>query len=124
MEHIIEDRPLDLTYLKQMVGDNPEFMIEIFEVFTSQTPIFAAEMNAAALKDDWKTIAGAVHKMKPTFVYIGRDDVMQLAQSIEVDTRNFQNLDTINMRIAQLDRCIEIIYKQLDAAKLTISSKL
>ncbi|GGE40780.1 HPt (histidine-containing phosphotransfer) domain-containing protein [Pedobacter psychrotolerans] len=119
MQEINDNHPLDLSYLISMVGHNPYFIIEIFDTFIEQTPIYLAELdNALALKN-WEDVGNCAHKLKPTFSYVGRDDVKELVMEIEMNARNLV-IDQIPADIARLNVIVQKIYIQLDSAKKDI----
>lgn len=123
MENKRDNRPLDLSYLTEMVGDDPVFMIEIFDTFIEQTPFYVAELEDALSKKDWKRVAHAAHKIKPTFSYIGRTDVKELVQIIETDANKQENVEAIPLKVEQLHQIIDDIYSQLSNAIVEVKTK-
>ncbi|MCZ4244309.1 Hpt domain-containing protein [Pedobacter punctiformis] len=124
MQDIKDNHPLDLSYLINMVGHNPTFMIEVFDTFIDQTPIYLAELDNALSASDWDMVANSVHKIKPTFSYIGRDDIKGFVQGIEHDARNKENVEGIPVRITRLKELLGHVYLQLEEAKKDIQAKL
>jgi len=124
MQNYYDNHPLDLSYLTEMVGHNPEFMIEVFDTFIKQTPFYLAELEDALSVQNWDKVGDCAHKIKPTFTYIGRNDVKDFMQSIEYNARNQINVGQIPADIERLKELLECIYVQLDVAKKDIQLKL
>ncbi|TCD12014.1 Hpt domain-containing protein [Pedobacter frigidisoli] len=119
-----DNHPLDLSYLTEMVGHNPEFMIEIFDTFIEQTPFYLAELEDALSIENWDKVGNCVHKIKPTFSYVGRNDVKDFVQSIENNARNEIAVEQIPADVERLKEILVEIYAQLEVAKKDIQSKL
>lgn len=108
---------LDLSYLREMVGHNPEFIIEILDVFVEQTPIYIAELDLALDAENWVKVGDSVHKIKPTFSYIGRNDLKDFAQLIETNAREGKSVEEIPALVKQLKDDILIVYEQIKETK-------
>lgn len=118
------NEPLDLSYLREMSGDNAEFIIEMIDVFKTQTPIYIAELQKAVDEKDWAKVSSCAHKIKPTFVYVGRDDAKEHMQMIEHDARDLKNVDELPAACAEIVAFAEILDKQLDDARAALEKEL
>lgn len=118
------NEPLDLSYLKEMSGDSAEFIIEMIDLFKSQTPVYIAELQAALKEQDWKKVAGVAHKIKPTFVYVGREDAKASMQLIEDNANSLENLDTLPQACNEISDFTEILYRQIDDARRELEKQL
>jgi len=116
--------PLDLSYLKDMCGDNAEFIIEMIDLFKVQTPVYIAELLQAAEEKDWTKVAASAHKVKPTFVYVGREDARDFMQTIENNARELTNLDSLPEDCAEIASFTEVLYKQLDSTREELEKRL
>ncbi|UKT66102.1 Hpt domain-containing protein [Pedobacter mucosus] len=117
-------QPLNLSYLKEMVGEDPLFMIEVFDTFLEQTPFYLAELEDALANQNWIKVGNCAHKMKPTFSYIGRNDVKDFMQNLENKARNQVNIETIANDVEKLKELLAQIYNQLETAKTEMKSLL
>jgi HPt (histidine-containing phosphotransfer) domain-containing protein len=117
-------QPLDFSYLIEMVGDDPVFLIEFFETFIIQTPIYLAEISDALASENWSKVANCAHKIKPTFSYIGRNDVKEFVQTIEHNARNMISLEKIASDIERLEFLLVQVYDQLEVAKKEMQTRL
>jgi HPt (histidine-containing phosphotransfer) domain-containing protein len=116
--------PLDLSYLREMSGDSIEFMIEMLDMFKQQTPLYVAELEQALEEENWQKVSSSAHKIKPTFAYVGRDDVKNHMQMIEQNARELTGLDKLPQAVAELNRFLLILNKQLDATKIELEKQL
>ncbi|RZK82407.1 MAG: Hpt domain-containing protein [Pedobacter sp.] len=116
--------PLDLSYLREMSGDNPEFIIEMIDLFKSQTPIYLAELEEAVSASDWDKVAATAHKIKPTFTYVGREDAKDHMQDMEQNVREKINVPQLPQAFEEVKAFIKILDRQLDRAKAELQAKL
>ncbi len=123
MQENYDNHPLDLSYLKEMVGHNPEFMVEIFDTFIEQTPIYLAELEEALEAQNWDKVGNCAHKIKPTFSYVGRHDVKDFIQTIEDKARHVNGVEQIPFDLKNLKEIIQQIYEQLEEAKKDLRAK-
>jgi len=114
------NQPLDLSYLREMSGDSSDFMIEMLDAFLKQTPIYLADLERAILAEDWKATAECAHKIKPTFYYIGREDVKEHMQTMERNARELRNIEHIPADFNEVKIFVEILYRQLLEAKAAL----
>jgi len=124
MQDNYDNHPLDLSYLTEMVGHNPEFMIEVFDTFIEQTPFYLAELEDAISRENWDKVGNCAHKIKPTFSYIGRNDVKDFVHTIEHNARNKIAVEQIAVDFERLKAFLVEIYAQLEAARKDIQSKM
>jgi HPt (histidine-containing phosphotransfer) domain-containing protein len=116
--------PLDLSYLSDMSGDSAEFMIEMIDMFKSQTPLYIADLEASIIAQDWEKAAGFAHKIKPTLSYVGREDARGHLQNIENNARQLKDLADMPKAFQEFSDFVTILYRQLDAAKGDLEKRL
>lgn len=116
--------PLDLSYLKDMSGDSAEFMIEMIDMFKEQTPMYMADLEQAVKDGDWTQASGFAHKIKPTFVYVGREDAKEHMQMIEHHARDLKDVDQIPAQFAEINEFVKHLYIQLDQARAELEKRL
>ncbi|MES2829981.1 MAG: Hpt domain-containing protein [Bacteroidota bacterium] len=109
--------PLDLSYLREMSGDSPEFIIEMIDLFKSQTPIYMDELKTAIADQDWDKVAACAHKIKPTFTYVGREDAKDHMQDMEQNAREKINTQQLAGDYQEVNDFTSLLYQQLDLAK-------
>lgn len=116
--------PLDLSYLRDMSGDSAEFMIEMIDMFKSQTPLYIADLEASIVAGEWEKAAGFAHKIKPTLSYVGREDARGHLQYIENSAREQKDLSEMPVALKDFNDFAEILYKQLDEARAELEKRL
>ena len=116
--------PLDLSYLSDMSGDSAEFMIEMIDMFKSQTPLYIADLEASIIAQDWEKAAGYAHKIKPTLSYVGREDARGHLQNIENNARQLKDLADMPKAFQEFSDFVTILYRQLDDAKADLEKRL
>ena len=116
------NEPLDLSYLREMSGDNAEFIIEMIDVFKEQTPLYMADLQDAVSKRDWMRVSGCAHKIKPTFAYLGREDAKEHMQNIEHAARE-ANVDEAEIISAceEIAGFTTVLYRQLEEARAKLA---
>jgi len=117
-------QPLDLSYLRDMSGDSSDFMIEMLDAFLKQTPVYLAELENAIHARDWKATSECAHKIKPTFYYIGREDVKEHMQTIERNARELHDIESIPSDFDEVKSFIDTLYMQLHEAKAELQQSL
>ena len=116
--------PLDLSYLRDMSGDSAEFMIEMIDMFKSQTPLYIADLEASIAAGEWEKAAGFAHKIKPTLSYVGREDARGHLQYIENSAREQKDLSDMPGAFKDFSDFAAILYRQLDEAKAELEKRL
>jgi HPt (histidine-containing phosphotransfer) domain-containing protein len=117
-------KPLDLSYLREMSGDSIEFMIEMLDMFKQQTPLYIEELEEALEEENWQKVSSCAHKIKPTFAYVGRDDVKSHMQMIEQNARELKDIDKLPQAVAELNHFVSLLNKQIDATKIELEKQL
>ena len=116
--------PLDLSYLRDMSGDSAEFMIEMIDMFKQQTPLYMADLERAVFEKNWANVSGFAHKIKPTFVYVGREDAKDHMQMIEQNAKELKNLDHIEADFKAVNDFVQVLYQLLDEARAELEKRL
>lgn len=87
---------ISLAYLKDIADGSQEFMVEMIDIFLHQTPGYLAQLETSIEKKDWTTVAEIAHKVRPTFTFIGVDQLTQIMASIEQKARTGEDLASIS----------------------------
>ncbi|MGM9478424.1 Hpt domain-containing protein [Pedobacter sp. GSP4] len=124
MAHNYDKQALNFSYLIEMVGDSPEVLVEFLETFMAQIPVYLVELDNALLSENWDKLANCAHKIKPTFFYIGRNDVRDFIQSIENKAKNRTALAEISGNIESLKLIYAEVYAQLEKEKASLMASI
>ena len=115
---------LDLSYLKEMSGESADFMIEMLDTLAVQIPLYLDDLLNAVAAKDWKATAGFAHKLKPTFYYVGREDVRDYIQVIENNAKELVNLDRMPDALQEIKQELQHILVQVAKAKDELTQQL
>ncbi len=74
---------INLSYLKRIAEGNDAFVIEMIEMFLNRTPQALDQMNECFQKQNWEELKKIVHRIKPSFAYVGMQDIQTKLASIE-----------------------------------------
>jgi response regulator RpfG family c-di-GMP phosphodiesterase len=85
----------DFTYLRNVSGNNEEFIREMVETFIQTIPPVLIQMNDSVSKKDWEKLSNLAHQIKPSLQLMGmsklRTEVLYIEQSGKTNT-NVQEL--------------------------------
>jgi PAS domain S-box-containing protein len=74
---------VDLKNLREMSGDDSEMLIEMIDIYISQTSLMMDELEQHFKNQDFKQMSMSAHTLKPTYNYVGVQEAFDLADSIE-----------------------------------------
>lgn len=115
---------LDLSYLKEMSGDSAEFMIEMLDTLVEQIPVYLEDLQKAVDAEDWKSASEFAHKVKPTFYYVGREDIRDYVQLIERNAKEGIDVHNIPQALAEIKQELKTILEQVGKAKAELQQQL
>lgn len=115
---------LDLSYLREMSGDSAEFMIEMLDTLVEQIPVYIEDLQRAVDAKDWKAASEFAHKVKPTFYYVGREDVRDFVQVIERNAKEVVNVDAIPSALAEIKAELNVILTQVAKSKAALETQI
>ncbi len=118
LEH--EDAPrsvVDLSYLRTISKDNPEFINEMVSAFLETIPKNVEELNHLTNKRDWAGLAKAVHKIKPSLTMMGLPLAKELALEIEDNTTTVSGRDIVPFQIEEFCRMLKSAIQDLNRIK-------
>ncbi|MXV15384.1 Hpt domain-containing protein [Hufsiella ginkgonis] len=115
---------LDLSYLNDISGGNVEFMVEMIDIFLEQTPIYFQQLSEAIQESDWKQVAEAAHKIKPTLAFMGVDHAREEMQVLEKNARMGENLGTIEPAYQSLIKTCDQLFIKLEKYKKELLSQI
>jgi len=115
---------LDLSYLKEMSGDSAEFMIEMLDTLVEQIPMYLDDLQRAVDAKEWKAVSEFAHKVKPTFYYVGREDIRDYMQVIERNAKEEVNVAIIPGAMKEIKQELEIILAQVAKSRVELETQL
>ncbi len=76
-------RLVNLTYLKDAMGDDQEVIKQMLEIFLTRAPILIENLEKGVSSEDWVVIKTSAHDIKSSFAYLGVQGVSDQAREIE-----------------------------------------
>ena len=73
----------DLSFLEKEIGDNPDFMKKMLEIFIETIPESVNRMNEHFNKSEMDAVATLAHKIKPTIDGAGINSLYQTIRDVE-----------------------------------------
>lgn len=84
-----------LDKIKDLAGDDQEFVNSIVQVFTEETPADLESLANAISEENYTAIYQSAHKMKPNLDLFGMEETRQKILQIEGMGREGKNLGQI-----------------------------
>jgi len=108
---------LDLSYLEDIAGGSNDFIIEMIDMFLDQTPGYFNDIKQGIINKDWKKVSDIAHKVKPTLAFMGSNAAKETMAGIEMNSRNLENLDTIEATFDELHAFSLNLFSDLKIAR-------
>lgn len=105
------NKQYNLAYLKNMSGNNQEFIKEMVQTFIQSIPISIKEMEDALSLSDFNQVARIAHQIKPSMTLLGIDQLKERAIKIEESAKN-SKVPTLELQINVMEftqTCRDII---------------
>jgi CheY-like chemotaxis protein len=91
----VEKRLTDLSYLKDISGNDTSFMFEMIETFVEKTPKMLHDMELASSAKNWNDLGSLAHKLKPSVTFMGINSLKELVKEIEDKSRSNTQTSTL-----------------------------
>ena len=95
---------IDLDYIYNISDGDREFIKEMLEVFVKITPESIDIINDSLEQKQWKEVARVAHKIKPSILLLGIDELTKLVKEIEHMAKNQEELDQLTAKISLLNQ--------------------
>jgi signal transduction histidine kinase/HPt (histidine-containing phosphotransfer) domain-containing protein len=105
---------INLTYLKQVAGDNQEFIIQMIEMFLQKTPEGLQEMEKKFKEQNWEDVRNIAHRLKPTYTYVGLGEIHKILAQIEKCCQAKENIDTVPQLMQKVETQSAIAFAELN----------
>jgi len=84
---------IDLSYLNEVSGGDPDFEIELINTFIEQAPAFMDRLTLLLNEKKYPEMTPVAHKFKSSLTVFGMYTVYEKILKVETDTRAELNLD-------------------------------
>ncbi len=109
-----EKKYTDLTYLKTLSKGDTDFVKQMISIFINQTPTAIQKMESDLSNKNWASLRAVAHKMKPSFSFVGVEELQKKIETIETNAAAETNEKLIAELIAQVK---EVSLKAVDELK-------
>lgn len=96
----MEEKVTDLSQIKEIAGDNPEFLKEIFEIFVTQTPEYIEALQKGLNTKDFELMRNTAHKMYTSLGTLGIRSLISTVKGLENDCQNKTGFEEMPSKIA------------------------
>ena len=110
----VPDVKIDLSYLRQVGGDNQEFIMNMIEMFLQKTPVALDEMNEKIRQQSWQDLRDIAHRIKPSFTYVGLKEIHKMLAEIEDKSMTGLNLESIPQLLSSVEIQSHAAFKALE----------
>lgn len=93
---------IDLDYLNDLALGSKEFTEDMISSFLKNTPESITRMETALVKSDWEQIGKIAHKLKTSFTFMGMEETVVKAKTLQDNGLNSRNLEDVPDLIADI----------------------
>jgi len=108
---------IDLTYLKELSNGSNKFINQMITIFLKETPVAIDNVEKYLNTSNWDALRAAVHKIKPSFSFMGIKELEEVINSVERYSETKTNLDQIPAMISKIKSVLKMAIQELEVAK-------
>jgi CheY-like chemotaxis protein len=111
----IKENKFDLSLVEMASLGDPDFLVQLLNLFLDTTPAAVAQLQSAARSGDWTMVAALAHKHRSFFTTMGLLEVKELLAALEETARHETgtNSENINILLFRFARAYESAYAQV-----------
>ena len=110
---------IDLAPLRSLSGNDSEFIRDILEMISIQSPQLMDKINEEYAGEDYLSLSKTAHKYKSSLQILGNPDLISMAQEIEHIASTGHTTPRLAELVDQLnnicDQLLDIIQQELTA---------
>lgn len=91
----------NLSYLKEVSGEDPEFMKEMINIFISQIPEFIENMENHFKEGNYIDLGKEAHKAKSSVIIMGMEELGIKMKELQLLTEKNENIETYQNYISE-----------------------
>src|SRR6478609_8977769 len=95
---LVQSQLVDLSYLKNVSHNDPEFIKEMINTFLESMPKTIREIETFSTTKDWVNLGKAIHKIKPSLTMMGMPTLKALALEMEQQCKTQTDVSTLAER--------------------------
>lgn len=104
---------VDLTFLREMVGEDQDVIDEMVDIFKEDTPNYLRAIDEGLKESDWEKIAKTCHTLKSSVGFMGRTDLVALAQQLQLQKTEPAADDPIREKLDTFVKGVNEVLKYL-----------
>ena len=106
--------PIDTTFISTQIGDTPEIIVEMSEVFLEVLREYQQAIKAGIKSQDFDAIRLHAHKIKPSLSMFGLSGILEMVIAIEKAASPDEDILKVMELSAKVEAELPIIYHQVD----------
>src|SRR6476620_10243130 len=111
------NKHIDLEYLKQISNGSSEFIFQMITVFTEEIPLEIAGMQKHVQNKDWKSLRAVAHKMKPSYSFMGVQQLEEMVSDLEEYSGSETHLEELPELVSKISSITEEVILELQEEK-------
>jgi len=113
---------IDINGLKQLSGDDDDFVNDILRLYLERTVIDLTELEKSLTSKDWNKLRFIIHRMRSSAVPLGLKDLVILLRKVE-NKLKINELEGVNSEVGLIishsREALENAKNQLEMAQFT-----
>ena len=114
---------IDISSLRQMTGNDADFLIEVLELIRSQSPQMLTQMQDSLREDELSKLGATAHKMKSTLHVLGNRDWVDLLKNLELAAKGEHNREASAELLQELQVVCDLMLDRIDDELHQLRSK-
>ena len=108
---------INLSYVKDVCGNDREIIAEMIDIFRSQIPEFISEMKLLLKNKQYYELALIAHKAKSSVAIMGMEDLAVALKEFELKARAEQDVENYAVFIVRFEKDTLMALKELNEYK-------
>ena len=113
---------LDLSYLEEITGGDNEIMLEMIDIFLTESETAIQELRHIYEQKNWQALGAQAHKLKPTLLYVGLKEIHAITLKLEKNAKQGSMPEMYDQWIQQITDGYHDIREDLELVKKELSS--
>jgi len=106
--------PIDTTFISTQIGDSPEVIVEMSEVFLEVLHEYQAAIKAGIKEEDFPAIRLHAHKIKPSLSMFGLTGILEMVITLERAASPDEDMIKVIEIAARVEAELPLIFHQVD----------
>lgn len=106
--------PIDTTFISTQIGDSPDIIVEMSEVFLEVLREYQQEIKAGIKSNDFASIRLHAHKIKPSLSMFGLKGILEMVLAIEKAATPDEDMIKVLELSTRVEAELPLIYHQVE----------